>query len=166
MEFLNLKNLCTKMIHGKWWHPEVDALGRIHPFKWFKFLKIQLTENSLHTDCMINCKKLAVSPVCVCMYVHIPLNASLKITVYHYSITTKLFVPVAQIIVLLDGWLFKVFVSWITIQLILWQSYIFISDAVTNEDVKLLQCFVAVFGRDHVIKVEFIQLIDWRRTCL
>lgn len=100
------------------------------------------------------------------MYVHIPLNASLKITVYHYSITTKLFFPVAQIIVLLDGRLLKVFVSSITIQLILWQSYIFISDAVTNEDVKLLQCFVAVFGRDHVIKVEFIQLIDWRRTCL
>lgn len=39
---------------------------------------------------------------------------------------------------------------------ILLQSYIFISDAVTNEHIKLLQCFVAVFGGDHFIKVELL----------
>lgn len=39
---------------------------------------------------------------------------------------------------------------------ILLQSYIFISDAVTNEHIKLLQCFLAVFAGDHFIEVELL----------
>lgn len=35
-----------------------------------------------------------------------------------------------------------------------------------NESVKLLQSFVAVFGEDHLSKMEFKQVIGWRKTCV